>query len=284
MLEFASLLPDRGGPVFAAMPSAGYGALHAALQGILAALHMRRQTHRGTHVETSLLQGNSAYDMIRWYAMQAASADPLAADRLSSWGAIQHQIPRPNYLTAVTKDGVWLQFANTLPHLFMAQMNALGLTDLYSDPRYVDLPAIKDPEDSEGVWEAVLDRVREKTWAEWQPIFDAERDIAVEPFFEASDAFDHPQVLHNEHIIEIDGVRAGRPDRAADGDAGRSQPWRPAARLGQRRRLRELGRHRVRGARSRAARTPLRGSSSSTSRRSSRRRSGAPCSPTSVHA
>ena len=211
MLEFASLVPNRGGPAFAAVPSAGYGALHAALQGILAALHVRRQTHRGTLVETSLLQGNSAYDMIRWYAMQAASIDPLAADRLSSWGAIQHQIPRPNYLTAVTKDGVWLQFANTLPHLFMAQMNALGLTDLYSDPRYVDLPAIKDPEDSEGVWEAILDRVREKTWAEWQPIFDAERDLAVEPFFEASDAFDHPQVRHNEHIIEIDGVEQVGP-------------------------------------------------------------------------
>ena len=211
MLEFASLVPERGGPVFAAVPSAGYGAMHAALQGILAALHVRRQTRRGSHVETSLLQGTTAYDMIRWYAMQAASADPLAADRLGTWGAIQQQVPRPNYLTAVTKDGVWLQFANTLPHLFMSQMNAMGLTDLYSDPRYVDLPALKNAADSEGVWEAVLERAREKTWAEWQPIFDAERDLAVEPFFEAADAFDHPQVEHNEHIIEIDGVEQVGP-------------------------------------------------------------------------
>ncbi len=211
MLEFSSLLPERGGPAFAAVPSAGYGALHAALQGILAALHVRRQTRRGTHVETSLLQGTTAYDMIRWYAMQAAAADPLAADRLSTWGAIQYQVPRPNYLTAVTKDGVWLQFANTLPHLFMAQLNAMGLTDLYSDPRYVDLPALRNAADSEGVWEAVLDRTREKTWAEWKAIFDAERDIAIEPFFEAADAFDHPQVRHNEHIIEIDGVEQVGP-------------------------------------------------------------------------
>ncbi len=211
MLEFSSLLPERGGPVFAAVPSAGYGALHAALQGILAALHVRRQTHRGTHVETSLLQGTTAYDMLRWFALQAAAADPLAADRLGSWGAIQHQIPRPNYLTAVTKDGVWLQFANTLPHLFMAQMNALGLTDLYSEPRFADLPALRDPDDSEEVWAIILERVRQKTWGEWKAIFDAERDIAIEPFFEAADAFDHPQVRHNEHIIEIDGVEQVGP-------------------------------------------------------------------------
>ena len=211
MLEFAGLIPERGGPAFAAVGSAGYGALHAALQGILAALHVRRQTQRGTHVETSLLQGNSAYDMIRWYAMQAAAADPLAADRLSSWGAFQHQVPRPNYLTAVTKDGVWLQFANTLPHLFMSQMNALGLTDLYAEPRFADLPALRNPDDSEEVWGIILERVREKTWAEWKPIFDEARDMAVEPFFEAADAFDHPQVRHNEHIIEIDGVEQVGP-------------------------------------------------------------------------
>ena len=78
--------------------------------------------------------------------------------------------------------------------------------------------------------------------------------------------------------------RAGRPDRPADGDAGRSQPRSPAARVGQRRRLRELGRDRIRGARARAARRPSTESWSSTSRPSTRRRSGAPCSPTSGHA
>ena len=211
MLEFASMVADRGGPAFAAVPSAGYGALHAALQGILAALHVRRRTQRGTHVETSLLQGNSAYDMIRWYALQAAEGDELARDRAQRWGAFTTTVPAPFYLTAVTKDGVWLQFANFVGHTYMAQMNALGLTHLYSDPRFSNLPALDDPADAEAVWEVVLERVREKTWAEWQPIFDAERDIAVEPFFEAADAFDHPQVRHNEHIIEIDGVEQVGP-------------------------------------------------------------------------
>ena len=210
MREFSGIA-DREGPGFTAVPSAGFGALHGALQGILAALHVRRRTGRGSHVETSLLQGNTAYDMIRWYALQAASNDPLAADRLRSWGAVQHQIPRPNYLTAVTRDGVWLQFANTMPHLFMAQMVALGLTDLYSDPRYVDLPALSDPDDSEGVWEAVLERVREKTWAEWKAILDEERDVAVEPFHTVEQAFDHPQVRHNGHVVRVGGQEQAGP-------------------------------------------------------------------------
>ena len=211
MLEFSSMVADRGGPAFAAVPSAGYGALHAALQGILAALHVRRQTHRGTHVETSLLQGNSAYDMIRWYALQAAAGNELARDRAKGWGAFSTAVPGPFYLTAVTKDGVWIQFANFVAHTYMAQMNALGLTHLYSDPRYANLPSLNDPADAEEIWEIVLERVREKTWAEWKAIFDQERDIAVEPFLEASEAFDHPQVRHNGHVVEIDGVEQVGP-------------------------------------------------------------------------
>ena len=242
MREFSGIA-DREGPGFAAVPSAGYGALHAALQGILAALHVRRGTNRGSRVETSMLQGNTAYDMLRWFALQAASNDELAADRLQSWGALQHQVPRPNYLTAVTKDGVWLQFANTMPHLFMAQMNALGLTDLYSDPRYVDLPALKDPADSEGVWEAVLECVRSRTWAEWKAIFDQERDVAVEPFHSVEEAFEHPQVRHNGHVVEVDGeeqvgplvrmteLPAVEPRPAPALDASRAladHPWAPS--------------------------------------------------------
>src|SRR5205823_11133985 len=125
---------------------------------------------------------------------QRAETDPLAKDRLRTWGALEKVVPRPNYQTAVTKDGQWLQFSNTMPHLYMAQLNAMDLTSLYEDPRWVDLPALKDPADSEGVWEAVLDRVRSKTWAEWKEIFDKEPNATVEPFRTTQEAFDHPQV------------------------------------------------------------------------------------------
>ena len=205
MFEFGGIAA-RTGPGYNAVASASFGATHGALQGILAGLHRRRQTGRGALVETSMLQGNTAYDMVRWYAIQREGVDPIAKDRATSWGALQHQVPRPNYLCAVTKDGVWLQFANTMPHLFMAQMNALDLTHLYEDPRWFDLPALKDPADSEGVWEAVLERVRSKTWAEWREILDRERDMNVEPIISTQDAFDHPQVRFNGHVAEVGGT------------------------------------------------------------------------------
>jgi crotonobetainyl-CoA:carnitine CoA-transferase CaiB-like acyl-CoA transferase len=239
MREFSGIA-ERDGPGYAAVASASCGAMHGALQGILVGLHLRRLTGLGCHAETSLLQGNTPYDMIRWFALQRAGSNELARDRLTTWGALTRQVPRPNYQTAVTKDGVWLQFANTMPHLFMAQMNAMGLTDLYADPRFVDLPALKNPADSEAVWEAVLERVRSKTWAEWQEILYHEPNVSVEPFRTTQEAFDHPQMRHNGHVVpvgdteqvgllvsmlETPGV-AGAPAPALNADAALLEaPW-----------------------------------------------------------
>lgn len=202
MQEFAAVA-EREGPGYVAVPSATTGAMHGALQGVLTGLFRRERTGAGSHVETSLLQGNTAYDMLRWIAHQQARQDPLARDRLSSWGAVQRQIPRPNYLTAVTSDGVWLQFANTMPHVFMAQMRALDLVELYEDPRFAELPAVHSTADGEIVWEAVLERVRSRTWAEWQAIFEHEPNMSVEPLISTQEAFDHPQVRHNGHVIQV---------------------------------------------------------------------------------
>lgn len=224
--EFGGIA-DREGPGYTAVASAATGAMHGALQGILAGLHVRRQTGRGCHVQTSLLQGNTAYDMARFIFLQRAEADGLARDRLQSWGALIKQVPRPNYLTAVTKDGVWLQFANTMPHLFMAQLNAMGLTDLYADPRFVDLPALKNPADSEAVWEAVLERVRSKTWEEWRAIFEPEVNVSAEPFRTTQQAFDHPQMRHNGHIVQVGGTEQAGPIvkmSETPGEAGASAP------------------------------------------------------------
>lgn len=242
MQEF-SAIALREGPGYPAVPSASIGAMHGALQGILLGLHVRRRTGRGCRVETSLLQGNTAYDMVRWIALQRAGADALAQDRLRTWGALTKGVPRPNYLTAVTKDGVWLQFANTMPHLFMAQMNALGLTELYADPRFTDLPALRNQADSEDVWRAVLERVRKKTWAEWEAILYPERNVSVEPFRTTQEAFDHPQVRHNGHVVRVGQTEqvgplvhmavtpgaAGGPAPAlgADNDLLTRPPWPP---------------------------------------------------------
>lgn len=202
MLEFGGVA-DRDGPGYVAVPSASTGAAHGALQGVLVGLLRRERDGVGSRVETSLLQGNTAYDMLRWIAYQRAQGSALARDRLASWGAMRQQIPRPNYLTAVTKDGVWLQFANTMPHVFMSQMRALGLVELYEDPRFADLPAVHGNADAETVWEAVIERVRSRTWADWQPIFAREPNMSVEPLVATEDAFDHPQVRHNGHIVQV---------------------------------------------------------------------------------
>ncbi len=241
-LSFAGIA-ERPGPGYAAVPSGTFGASQGAIQGILVGLYARRKTGLGCQFETSLLQGNTAYDMMRWIGIQVADEQAFGMAREAASSPAARAIPRPNYLTAVTKDGVWLQLANTMPHLFAAQMAALDLLHLYADPRYVDLPRLKDPADSEGVWEAVLDRIRSKTWAEWREILEPHTNVCVEPFRTTQETPEHPQVQHNGHFIRVGDMEQVGPlvnqtetpaspstpapalDQDADWLAGR--PWEP---------------------------------------------------------
>src|SRR5581483_7058542 len=77
MQEFATMSP-HGGPAYTAIPMASFGAAHAALHGVLAALHVRDHTGRGQRVETSLVQGLTAYDYFDWLMWQLAKKYPDA--------------------------------------------------------------------------------------------------------------------------------------------------------------------------------------------------------------
>jgi crotonobetainyl-CoA:carnitine CoA-transferase CaiB-like acyl-CoA transferase len=159
----------RPGPAYPALPCASYSAAMLTLQGILAALHRRRSTGRGEKVNISLLGALMPFDLIMWIGWQLRG-DDLASEGVSAPMLLQKlmgerkmidksqpqsggydprqlhrpavRVPRPNYLTAVTKDGVWLQFANTIDHLCVAQMTALDLLDLYGEERFAKLPAV----------------------------------------------------------------------------------------------------------------------------------------------
>jgi crotonobetainyl-CoA:carnitine CoA-transferase CaiB-like acyl-CoA transferase len=120
-------------------------------QGILAALHQRETTGQGQKVSVSLLSSLMLYDLIMWIGWQLRGDDieaegqtaPMMLQKLmgerqmlgSTKGGTYDptqmhrpkiRVPRPNYLTAVTKDGVWLQFANTIDRLCVAQSDSAG--------------------------------------------------------------------------------------------------------------------------------------------------------------
>jgi crotonobetainyl-CoA:carnitine CoA-transferase CaiB-like acyl-CoA transferase len=239
MMMFESIA-DRPGPAYPAVPVASFAAAMFTVQGILAALRTRRLTGLGQHVTVSLLASLMPYDMVMWIAPQLSALDDKTATGAASKGVYntplttnvsgtqqgdasraynprqvhrpEFRVPRPNYLPAVTKDGVWLQFANTADHLWLAQMEALGLTDLYGEERFAKMPSVTNERDSEALWEIVLDRVRSRSYAEWARMFDEHRDVAVDRFLSPIEAIAHRQVAYNGHIVDVPGLD-GSPTR-----------------------------------------------------------------------
>jgi crotonobetainyl-CoA:carnitine CoA-transferase CaiB-like acyl-CoA transferase len=224
---------DRDGPAFPVLPCASYTAAMLTAQGILAALHQRESTGRGQKVSVSLLSSLMLYDLIMWIGWQLRGDDieaegqtaPMMLQKLMGerqmLGSAKPQaydptqmhrpkirVPRPNYLTAVTKDAVWLQFANTIDRLCVAQMTALDLLDLYGQERFAKLPAVAAEDDAEELWEIVLERVRSKTYDEWVPAFEAQPDLAVERIGTPATSMQHRQIIHNASVVEVPGIDA----------------------------------------------------------------------------
>jgi crotonobetainyl-CoA:carnitine CoA-transferase CaiB-like acyl-CoA transferase len=206
----------RGGPGFTAVPCASFSAAMLTVQGILAALHRRRQTNLGQKVSISLLASLLPFDSSGWIARQLEDREPGDMERKAEQTGVYNsqrvhrptfRVPRPNYTTVVTKDGVWLQFANSMDRLFLAQMMAMELVYLYGDERFAKMPAVFTEADSEALWEIIFERTRSKTYAEWCRIFEEYKDLAVDRFLWPLESTQHRQVVHNGHVVEVPGLK-----------------------------------------------------------------------------
>ena len=194
--EFAVLYGGER-PAFPMVPVATHGATMVALQGIFAALLEREHTGRGQRLETSLLRALSVFDLTRW----APGAD--RALRVAD-------VPMLIYTVARTRDGVWLQFSQNSPRLFRAFLGALELEHVVEQEPFRTAPHIPNPADARALRAILIDRVRERSWDEWRPVFDADPDISAEPFTWPGDALLHPQLLHTGDSVEVDDPTLGR--------------------------------------------------------------------------
>ena len=182
MLRFAEIA-DRDGPGYPAVQVGSHACSQLAISGILAALHAREETGLGQLVETSILQGLMLYDLVALLRTQLERRFPeeFAADphyaRLNSG-----MLPTLNYHPVQTKDGYWIQMGNLLAHLFDNFIAAIGLTDIYSDPRYAGLQGEWTNEAREELRDKILLRMQEKTRAEWMEIFIDHGGIAATPY------------------------------------------------------------------------------------------------------
>jgi crotonobetainyl-CoA:carnitine CoA-transferase CaiB-like acyl-CoA transferase len=200
---FSTFRAMTGGarPAFVTVPWCSQAASHTALQGILGALLERERTGDGQRVETNLLQSVTVHEggSSSWYGYLVAHRWPDAF--VEAPPLAHHFLFR--LLVAQTKDGHWLQFAQNRPHLFEAHLRSLGLEWMLEDPKWQGIPMLEDEALRAELLEQMVSRVHDRTLAEWEEIFDADRNVYAEVYRPVSEVLDHPQLVHDEAVVEL---------------------------------------------------------------------------------
>ena len=206
MMMFANQNVRRG-PNYVVTQGVCHAAAMALVRGITSALYVREKTGRGQRVETSMLNAVTTYDHVSWVHGQMVEnrPDEYPADPLVGTG-------RGNptgYLPVRTKDGRWIQLGNVVERLFRSMMHSLDMDFIYEDPRLKTAPYL-DQEAVAALERIMLEKVQQKTLDEWMAIFlSREGNAAAEPYLTSEQALDHPQIVHNGNVQDLDVPGAG---------------------------------------------------------------------------
>jgi crotonobetainyl-CoA:carnitine CoA-transferase CaiB-like acyl-CoA transferase len=233
----ADMAPGGGRPAFMTTAYASYPASVLAVQGVLAALYEREESGLGQHVETTLAQAQTVYDTFNWFSRVMAAK---FGGGFKQTARVMNGVPVGGLsfrlLIALTKDGRWLQFSQTVDKLFRAMMHMFELDWMFSDPKWAGLPDLDSHELRKEFWEMLLTKVQSKTVAEWRALFDQDPNVWAEVFSHGSELLDHPQMIYNRMVTEFADPELGRirmPGPIAHMSATPAWVDRPAPRPGE---------------------------------------------------
>jgi crotonobetainyl-CoA:carnitine CoA-transferase CaiB-like acyl-CoA transferase len=198
-------------PPFVTAAYASFAASHTTLHGVLAALIERERSGVGQQVEGNLVQGFTSLDSWNWFVYLVHQRWPeafLANDLYDADGTPAGVFPFL-LMVAMTRDGRWLQFAQVAPRLFLALMRALELEHLLDDPEWKGIPMLDDADKRRELWATMQQRANAKTLGEWEAIFAADPDVYAELFRSGPEVLDHPQLVHDGHVLEISDPEHG---------------------------------------------------------------------------
>ena len=206
MMMFANQNP-REGPNYVVTQGVCHAAATALVRGITAALYLREKTGRGQRVETSMLKAVTTYDHVSWIHGQMVDRGAEGYPPDSSVGTGRGN--PTGYLPARTKDGRWIQLGNVVERLFRSMMHSLDMDFIYEDPQLKNAPYL-DPEAVAVLERIMLEKVQQKTLDEWMSIFlSREGNAAAEPYHTSEQALDHPQIVHNGNVQDLEVPEVG---------------------------------------------------------------------------
>ena len=193
-------------PAYVSVPYASFAAGQSAVQGILAALFERESSGLGQVVEANLVSGVGALDTYNWFYEMILRRFPDAfRPQVAAFDDAGRPQSRLMYalLVAATKDGTWLQFAQTAPRLMRAWLEELGLAAEMTAPKWAGFPDLPTPELRLEWWEKMLAKVGERTLGEWEAVFDRNSNVFGEQFRTPDEALAHPQIEHESRVVTV---------------------------------------------------------------------------------
>jgi crotonobetainyl-CoA:carnitine CoA-transferase CaiB-like acyl-CoA transferase len=229
----------RPGPAYVTFAYASWGAAHAAVQGVLAALFERETSGRGQVVETNLVTGVGSMDPYNWFYEMVLERYPGAYEPMD---AAYDDRGRPQayliyaLLVCPTKDGRWLQFAQVSPRLIGAWLAELNLVEELAKPKWQGFPMLPTAELRTEWWDMMIERVGARTLAEWQQAMTENLDLSGELFRCPEDSLAHPQTVHEGRSVTVVDPELGpvrQPSTLIHADGKPMTQLRPAPRLGE---------------------------------------------------
>jgi len=226
-------------PAYITFSYAAWGAAHAAVQGVLAALLERETSGLGQVVETNLVTGVGSMDPYNWFYEMVLERYPGAFEPMD---AAYDDQGRPQayliyaLLVCPTKDGKWLQFAQVSPKLMGAWLTELDLLEELADPKWQGFPMLPTPELRTHWWDMMIERVGARTLAEWQEAMAENLDLSGELFRTPEQSLEHPQTVHEGRSVVVTDPELGpvrQPSTLIHADGRALTELRPAPRLGE---------------------------------------------------
>ena len=185
----------REGPVFSYYPLASYAAAYLSLAGVMAALHVRKQTGAGQRVETSLFDGILAH-----FALQFSEAEKPTPSFRAYRGSKRH-VP-PSVDSYQCSDGRYLHIHTGAKGAFERCCELVGLDPKEFPGYYKGRHFVGDREQGERFRQELATRFRARPMMEWVAAL-READVAVGPCLEAGAGFNDEQAIAMDMIAEV---------------------------------------------------------------------------------